>query len=236
MWFSDGEELDKLFGYVSQSATDYWDHIARLHPVYALGKIVPKGIIASAAIKRLFKNYNSPAYWYKHDDEVRLKAYFGGREKYEALPKKWGDFPLLKENRDEWGGTLDFESLRTNKTSIDYGFDFDKDDRDIDIADLKSVANAHGGELVTATFATGDMHALVKWRTQDDEEFEATPYSVLRGGHWYNISYRENVWDFDRLAKKDRIFAQLWYDSHERDEDTLYGLDENFKAYMRESK
>ena len=236
VWFSDGEELDRLFGYVSQSATDYWDHIARLHPVYALGKIVPKGIIASAAIKRLFKNYNSPAYWYKHDDEVRLKAYFGGREKYEALPKKWGDFPLLKENRDEWGGTLDFESLRTNKTSIDYGFDFDKDDSDIDIADLRSVAEAHGGELVTATFTTGDMHALVKWRTQDGEEFEATPYSVLRGGHWYNISYRENIWDFDRLAKKDRIFAQLWYDSHERDEDTLYGLDENFKAYMRESK
>ena len=76
----------------------------------------------------------------------------------------------------------------------------------------------------------------MRWRTQDGEEFEATPYSVLRGGHWYNISYRENVWDFDRLAKKDRIFAQLWYDSHERDEDTLYGLDENFKAYMRESK
>ena len=80
------------------------------------------------------------------------------------------------------------------------------------------------------------MHARVKWLTQDGEEFEATPYSVLRAGHWFNVSYREYAWDFDRLAKKDRLYAQIWYDSHERDEDVFYGLDENFNAFMRESK
>ena len=236
VWFADGDELDKLFGYISQDATDYWNHIAKLHPVYKLGKIVPKGIIKRAVIKRLFKNYNSPVYWYKHDDKVRLKAYFGGKEKYEALPKEWGTFPLLKENKDEWGNPLDYEKFRAEPTGIDYGFDFSKSDADIDIDDLKSVAEAHGGKLISSRFETGDMHAKIKWQTQDGEEFEATPYSVLRGGHWYNISYRENVWDFDRLSKKDKIFAQIWYDSHDEDEDVKYGLDEHFNAYMEKSK
>ena len=236
LWFTDGYELDKLFGYIEQDTTAYWKHIAKLHPVYGMGKIVPKTLIAKLVIKPLLKNYNAPAYWAKHGDEARLTAYFGGRDKYEALPEKWGDFPLLSEGRDEWGQPIDYEKLRTTPTEIDYGFDFSKEDKDIDIADLRSVAEAHGGKLLSEEFVKGDMHAPVKWQTQDGEEFTASPYSVLRAGHWYNISYREYAWDFDRLAKKDKLYAQIWYDSHEKNEDVFYGLDEKFNAYMRESK
>ncbi|WP_438847420.1 NAD-dependent epimerase/dehydratase family protein [Anaerocaecibacter muris] len=236
LWFTDGDELDKLFGYVEQDTTAYWKHIAKLHPAYGMGKIVPKSLIASFVIKPLLKNYNAPSYWAAHGDEARLTAYFGGRDKYEDLPEKWDGFPLLSEGRDEWGEPIDYEKLRTTPTEIDHGFDFSKADKDIDISDLKSVAEAHGGKLLSEEFAKGDMHARVKWLTQDGEEFEATPYSVLRAGHWFNVSYREYAWDFDRLAKKDRLYAQIWYDSHERDEDVFYGLDENFNAFMRESK
>lgn len=236
LWFTDGDELDKLFGYVEQDSTAYWKHIAKLHPVYGMGKIVPKALIASFVIKPLLKNYNAPAYWASHGDEARLTAYFGGRDKYEALPEKWDGFPLLSEGKDEWGEPIDYEKLRTTPTEIDYGFDFSKADGDIDIADLKSVAAFHGGKLLSEDFAKGDMHAPVKWLTQDGEEFTATPYSVLRAGHWYNISYKEYAWDFDRLAKKDKLYAQIWYDSHDRDEDVFYYLDEGFNAHTRESK
>ena len=40
-------------------------------------------------------------------------------------------------------------------------------------------------------------------------------------------------WDFDRLSKKDEIYAQLWYDSHSKDEDHLYYFDENLEARMK---
>ncbi|MCM1441541.1 MAG: NAD(P)-dependent oxidoreductase, partial [Roseburia sp.] len=229
LWFTDGDELDSMFDYISQNTTDYWNHIAKLHPVYALGKIVPKGIIRSAAIKRLFKNYNSPAYWAKHNDTARLNAYFGGRDKYESLPKKWEDFDLLCEGRAE-GEQVDYEKLRTVPTTLDYGFDFGKADKDVSIEDLKSVAEAHGGKLLSQEFTKGDMYAKLEWQTQDGEKFTATPYTVLRAGHWYNPIYREYTWDFDRLAKKDRIWAQIWYDSHGREENRCYRLDENFKV------
>lgn len=230
VWFSDGEKLNDLFDYVSQDVTQYWKHISSLHRVYSLGKIVPKGIIRSAVIKRLFKNYNSPAYWYKHDDTARLTAFFGGKQAYEELPKDWKDFPLLVEGKNEKGEPIDYERLRETPTEIDYGYDFFKADKDIDITDLKSVASAHGGELLTAEFENGDLHRPLKWKTQDGEEFTASAYSVLRAGHWYSRIYKENVWDFDRLCKKDRLFAQIWYDSHEKDEDFVYALDEKFNA------
>ena len=51
---------------------------------------------------------------------------------------------------------------------------------------------------------------------------------MLRAGHWHNPVYESFTWDFDRLSKKDKIFAQIWYDSHEIDEDHLYRLDEKY--------
>ena len=74
------------------------------------------------------------------------------------------------------------------------------------------------------------MYKTLQWQTQDGEVFEANAYTVLRAGHWYNPIYKEYVWDFDRLAKKDKIWAQIWYDSHERDENRIYRLDAEFNV------
>ena len=227
LWFTDGEALEELFEYQTQSVKDYWNHIAKLHPAYALGKIVPKGIIRSAAIKKLFKNYNAPAYWAKHGDTQRLAAYFGGKENYDALPRKWDNFDLLCEGRAD-GADIDYEKLRTVPTEIDYGFDFSKSDSEICESDLKSVAQGHGGKLLGENFEKGDVYRDLEWETQDGEKFTASAYTVLRAGHWYNPVYKSLVWDFDRLCKKDKIWAQIWYDSHGKDEDRRYELDRNF--------
>ena len=37
--------------------------------------------------------------------------------------------------------------------------------------------------------------------------------------------------DFDRLAKNDKVFASVWYDTHAADEDVTYSLDDDFKAH-----
>lgn len=229
VWYSDSDELEALFRFQEQSSTDYWQEILKAHPVFKAGKIVPKGLIKRFAIKRLLKNYNSPAYWAKHNDEARLTAYFGGREQYEALQKKsWKEFPLPGKY-DPASGITD------NAEPLFYGYDISKADGDITLEDLKSVANAHGGKLITENFTAGDIYAKLEWETQDGERFTATPYTVLRAGHWYNPIYSENVWDFDRLAKKDKVFASVWYDSHGENENMRYSYDENFRAHAEES-
>lgn len=224
VWYADGDELNSMFDYQTQSISDYWREIFRMHPVFKLGKLAPKRLVGHFAVKRLLKDKNSPAYWAAHGDDARIIAHFGSRERYDALQSEdWKTHPL--PDRKNIAG------ITGNDTPVVYGFDFDKPDKEIDISDLRSAADAHGGRLVSPEFDTGDMYAKLEWETQDGERFIATPYTVLRAGHWYNPVYYSNVWDFDRLAKKDRVFASVWYDSHDADEDYKYYLDDAYNAH-----
>lgn len=236
MWFYDGELLNDLFDYQKQTTDEYWKEISKKYRYYKLGKIVPKGVIGTFAIKRLFKNKNSPAYWFKHNDEAKMIAYFKGTSEYKKLGKDWNEFNLLVENKDENGGYIDYENLRKKKNAklIDYYFDINNYEN-ITIKDLQNVANAHGGKLLSKDYS-GDIYQKLEWLTQDGEKFEASAFTVMKAGHWYNIIYKENIWDFDRLSKKDKIFAQIWLDSHDENENNRYYFDKNFNAKIEQTQ
>lgn len=228
VWYADGDELNALFDYQKQSISDYWQDILRMHPVFKLGKLAPKRLVGHFVVKRLLKDKNSPAYWAAHGDDARIIAHFGSRERYDALQSADWKTHKLPDRK----GIAD---IAGNDSPVFYGFDFDKPDAEIDVADLNAVATAHGGRLVSDDFETGDMYAKLEWETQDGKRFTATPYTVLRAGHWHNPIYDENVWDFDRLAKKDKIFASVWYDSHEPNEDYRYFVDDNYNAHAEKT-
>lgn len=225
VWYSDGDVLNDMFDYQSQSVTDYWNEVADAHKIFKLGKIVPKCLVRQFAVKRLLKSPNAPAYWAKHNDVPRLTAYFGSEENYNKLQKtEWKDFPLPERpvGKDD------------NDEPIFYGYDIFKTDEEINLNDLKAVAEAHGGKLLSESY--GGLYEKCEWETQDGERFAATPYTVLRAGHWYNSVYRENVWDYDRLSSKDKIFASVWYDSHDKDENFRYSFDKDFNARMEKTE
>ena len=232
VWFADADRLETLFSYQRQSTADYWAEIRRTHRYYSLAKIVPKALIRRLVIEHLRKDANAPAYWKKHGETGKLTAFFGGEAQYDALPSRWEEFPLLCEGKNSRGEPVDYDALRDirSATALDYGFDAEKADADITIDDLRSAAAAHGGALVTETFKAGDLHAPVEWRTQDGEVFTARPYSVLRAGHWFNRTYKENVWEFDRLARKDGVYAQIWYYTHGRDERYVYSMSDDMRT------
>ena len=116
----DGDELENLFHYRQDNLKDYWKKIGKKYWYIKLARIVPKKLIKKFFIESVLKDSEAPAYWYKHDDEARLIAFFGSKEKYERLPSKWEYFPLS-----------DFESHKDISTyqPIDYGFDIDKKDK-----------------------------------------------------------------------------------------------------------
>ncbi len=233
VWFADGHKLEEMFSYQTQSTAQYWAEIARSHRYYVLAKLVPKALIRKAAIQRLEKDENAPAYWNRHGDIGKLTAFFGGQEQYNALQKAdWDAFPLLCEGKNAKGEPVDLAALKDEKNAalLSHGFESEKADKDISAADLRAVAAAHGGALLSERFTTGDVYTPVRWRTQDGEEFSARPYSVLRAGHWFNRTYTQNVWEFDRLARKDSLYAQLWYDTHAQDEAFVYSMDENLQT------
>ncbi|MCD8041134.1 MAG: GDP-mannose 4,6-dehydratase [Clostridia bacterium] len=234
VWFYDGGLLNDLFNYQTQSVSDYWAQMKETHKIYALARIVPKKLIAKFAIQRLFKDSNSPAYWKKNGDTAKLTAFFGSEKQYDSVTSDWSKFPLLAEGRTE-NGSIDYNSLknRSNAALLDLGFDYEKSDSEITLQDIQNVADMHGGKLLTGSYS-GDIYQKMDWLTQDGEKFTASVYTVLRAGHWYSGIYEKNIWEFDRLSKKDKIFAQVWYDSHTQDEDYTYVLDDGFNAALGE--
>ena len=229
IWFSDGFKLENMFHYQNQTVDEFWKSVIKRRPYIKLGKLVPSKILKKIIIKPLLKDINSPKYWYDHLDNPRLIAYFKSINDYENLTNSWQDFDLIckKDN---------YQEIKNKPTYLEHGFDLHKDFNLIDIHDLENVANMHGGKLLTKEFKIGDIYTKVKWMNSDGVIFMARPYTILGCGHWYNESYTKNVWDFDRLSKSDKIYAQLWYDTHEVDENNYYYFDEEFNACIKKTK
>lgn len=226
LWFADSAKLEELFHYQRQTTADFWKKFKKEHGYMKMGKIVPHSWIKRLAIMRLFKSPNSARYWYKHKDEAKMTAYFGGTGRYEKIGRDWSKFPLLKDGKDTFGNDIDYAQLKANKVLPNIGFD---PDGEINYATLAHIAQLHGGKLITSS---GDVEDRLEWENSDGEKFFAKGTTVL-AGHWHNPSYRNYCWDFDRLAKKDKIYADVWYDSHDVDEDNYYYYDAKFEAHYK---
>lgn len=230
VWFRDSDKLENMFHFQKDTVSNFWDNLAKQNKLLTLGKYVPKKLIKKFVIERLFDDVNAPRYWINHNDEAKIIAYFYDLDTYNKIPNKFDKFPLFHKQKD-------YKLIKNdeNYQRINLFYDINKDDQDITINDLINVAKAHNGELLSKDFKRGNIYQKLKWKNSDNVEFFATPYTILRAGHWYNRSYYEYVWDFDRLAKEDKIYASIWYDSHLKTENNLYYLDEEYSLKIKDN-
>lgn len=235
MWFTDGHVLDDIFHYQRDNAKDFFKEIGRMYPYYRLGGLLTNKLTRKVALSKPLKDSLSPLYWKKHGEKELLIAFFYSEERYDALPPDWAKFPLLSKGQDSQGNPIDYDALRDEGKAhlVDLGFDDKKDDRNITLDDLKKVASRHGGECLAESFTQGDVYSKVQWKDADGQVFTARPYTILRGGHWNNPLYTQNVWDYDRLAKKDKVLADVYYDSHDLDENRVYYFDDQYQPKIK---
>ena len=227
VWFADSDELEELFTYQRDGVKDFWKEIGRRHKIYAAGKIVPAKLIYLFLFKRLLNHPNSPRRWVKDGQIGHSTAAFGSLEAAQALSSDWKDYKLLSK-----GDFGDYDEMRKteNAALLDHGYDESKVQEDWDISDMRSAAAFRGGEVISQKVE--GAYSKIVWKCNCGHEFSASPYTVLRGGHWCPKCCKPTPWDFDRLSKHNAFFAQAWYDSHEKDEDLLYDLGDNFKPVL----
>jgi nucleoside-diphosphate-sugar epimerase len=230
VWFYDSDILDQMFCYVSDTFSGYWAEIGKNHWYYSPAKVLPPRLVSKMVIQPLLKDDNAPAFWYKNGEIGKIIANFGSVENYLNLPNSWDDFPLLVKNKDEQGIDIDYTALRdkANAVLLSHGYDESKTVEQLTIDDLKQAAAFRGGELLSENYTTGDIYAKLKWRCHEGHEFTASVYTVIGCGHWCIQCFDGYSWNYDILAKSNTFFAQVWYDSHARDEDYLYWFDDNF--------
>lgn len=233
VWFYDSDELKNFLGYRSQTHDEFWDGMHAKYPYFKLAKLVPAPIVSKFAFRRLFKNTNAPIYWIKHGKTGRIKAFYGGKENFERIGTDWKKFPLLHEGR-YWNGEVDYAALKdidnvkASGLLLDHGYDETKPLESLDISDLDKAAAFRGGKCLTRDFTAGKIYEKIDWQCHNGHSFSSSPYTILKGGYWCPHCCEPKPWRYGGLAKHIPFYAQVYFDTHSRDEvDDVYPLSDD---------
>lgn len=235
MWFEDSNVLNDYFDFQHEDVKSYWKEMLDKHGYYRLGKIVPSKLVSKLAIERLLKDDNAPRYWIKTNQAGRVKAFFGSKENLKCMPTDWDAFPVLALGQIA-DGSVDYDDMRDitkvkeHGYRLDHGYDESKHDDQLDIEDMRSAAAFRGGKCLSQSMTKGDLYTKLEWECHDGHRFWASPYCVLKAGHWCPECCQPSPWDYDRLSKFMPFYAQVWYDTHAKGENCTYYFDGNHKA------
>ena len=92
--------------------------------------------------------------------------------------------------------------------------------------DMQHAAEFRGGKCLSQTMVKGDWDTQLEWQCAEGHTFKASPRLVLLGGHWcpecfpypYADEPNPRPWQWDKIAKNNPFFAQLWSPLHDADE------------------
>lgn len=229
VWFYDSDVLEGYLGFRTQSFDDFWAAMAKKYPYFRLARAVPAPIISRLVFKRLFKNTNSPMYWIRHGKEGRIRAFFGGRDKFEEIPTDWSGLRLLSEGE----GYAELKNIsNAGKYLLNHGYDESKRLEELTLDDLNGAAEFRGGKCAEAHF-DGRPHKKIKWQCREGHVFESTPYTVLKGGYWCPHCCEPKPWRYGALAKNIPFYAQVYFDTHDESEvDDVYPLSDDEDKFI----
>ena len=231
VWFSDSHILEELFNFRRESSADFWKRMSKSLWYYKLGRIVPAALIKKFTIERLLKNSNAPMNWIRLNKKGRIDAFWGGIDAFNKIPRKWNDFPLLAKNRSPDGET-DYEDLKDESKStrftLDHGYDESKSDSELDSEDMKNAAAFRGGSVVSQNMTKGALFEKLDWKCRNGHVFSANPFTILKAGFWCPVCCEALPWSFDKEAAHVPFYAQIWYDTHSKEEEShVYPYDEH---------
>ncbi len=235
MWFEDSDVLNDYLDFQREDVKDYWQEILRKHSYYRIAKLFPAGLIRKLAIERLLKDENAPRKWIASNETARVKAFFGSGDNLQCMPSDWKDFPVLAKG-ELADGYIDYDDMRDinkveeNGYRLSHGYDESKPDCELDIEDMRAAAEFRGGRCLSESMTKGDLYTKLEWECHDGHRFFASPYAVLKAGHWCPECCQPQPWDYDRLSKFMPFYAQVWYDTHAREENNVYYFDRDHIA------
>ncbi len=146
-------------------------------------------------------------FWRNNGFDARMHAFYGSTAAYDAIPD-WGvDMPPMPED--------------VRPLLIEHGYDESK--AQLELADLRQAAGFRGGRLVSPDW-DGRWTSVLEWADADGKRFQGSPNLILKAGHW-SPHEAAPPWDFDRVARQNPFFAQVWHNTHSLEENNFYPED-----------
>ncbi len=214
-YFEDSHVLNEYIHNWGDSLQDYYQQVLDNLPLpIRVARIMIRmpglRVIIKWAARRIMEDMVSrrdgTRYWYENSMTQRMTAFYGSIEAYEEIGD-WGD-PDMPDLKPEWHW-------------LHHGYNESKEI--LEILDLEDAAKFRGGTLLSVEWS-GDMYEKLEWRCAFGHEFMASPYLVLKTGHWCP-QCAPPPWDYDKIAEKNPFFAQVWYPNHSRGESNVYPSD-----------
>ena len=247
MWYIDGDRLENYLHFrENMPVKEYFKKMAQSPTVPAgirfaaktkIAKLFPRCVKLAMYAMAMSKEHGTQ-WWIKHNKTERISAYYGTLEAYKAIPD-WKHTDL-SHNSEEY-------------VLLDHGYDENKAKELFTLEDMQKAAAFRGGKCLgyadslqakqssSDSDLQGEAELQAKrssiwdtpllWQCAEGHRFTATPRLVLLGGHWceecmpYPYAGEKNArpWQWDKVARKNPFFAQLWSPLHDANEDNVYG-------------
>ncbi len=200
-YFSDSKALDDILHFRCIPGEAYWGgvrdemHRMKMNPMIAA--MFPSAQQMKAHNKEIGQKKGGLYYALEHNDENWIKAFFGSKEKRDAI-KSWDDVPLFHPSEEV--------------TYLDHGYDENKGLENLTLEDLQKAAKFRGGECL-ASELPADIYTKIAWKCADGHTFEMSINAVLQGGHWCPECLA-HTWHYGDIAKTNPFYAQVWTPLH----------------------
>ncbi|MFW9961277.1 MAG: NAD-dependent epimerase/dehydratase family protein [Candidatus Thorarchaeota archaeon] len=203
-WFSDSHILNDYLGHWRHTLEDHYQQVKNTAPWYVkLARIVPSKIIKSMFTKKMTTGKDGTMHWIMGNNQGRITAFWGSREKWEQIPSWDKDMP----------------DIDSEASILDHGYDETKNLDGLSVSDFQKAAQFWGGECISTLYE--GMNQKLMWKCAFGHEFEASPKLVLEAGHWCPKCLAP-PWNYDEIAKGNPFFAQVYYTNHDKDESNFY--------------
>ena len=208
-WYTDSDKLERLVPFREHiTADDYFRRLARQLPWWIrLTPLVPASLIKWGMKQVALTKDLGTLDWLRHkNNEKKIEAYFGGRERQNNIPD-WNQFDTTPPS--------------AKAVDLDHGYDETKPDAELDLRDMRKAAEFRGGKCLSENMTKGDLDIPLEWECAFGHKFEATPRMILKGGHWCPECLPA-PWNYDEESRRNPFMAQVWYDSHSPEENETY--------------
>ncbi len=215
-YYLDSDKLEDYLHFRHDSMEYYYDcYLKGLGATKGLATFLCKlpggqklmGAIMGSMFNKLAKGEHGTVRFIEENMEDHIEAYWGSRAAWEALPDNYNDL----EHYEDWARVV----------RLDHGYDEEKPESELSLADMQGAAAFRGGECLAAAMTQGDWQTPLPFRCAFGHTFTASPRLVLEGGHWCDACERES-WNYGQRAKLDPFFAQVWTPLHGADELRVY--------------
>lgn len=229
IWFYDSHVLNDYFNFQRDDVFSYWKELKKANKLFSLGRFVPKSLLNLFLFNKLLKDENSPMTWVKENNIPKVIAFFNGIDSYNNIPKDWKNVKLI--SKGDFGDPDEMKKVENAKL-LNHGYDESKKLEDLTIEELKEAARFRGGDCLEESFDR-NIYKKIKWVCHEGHKFEASVFTILRGGQWCPECCNQSVWNYDQISKYAPFFGQVWYDSHDKDENNIYIMDEKGNCFIK---